>query len=41
MDTETINAMSNEQLKAEVTVAWPTMGRTQDGQSAYQESFLS
>ena len=40
MDTDTINAMSNEQLKEQVTIAWPTMGRTKDGQSAYQDSFL-
>ena len=40
MDLDTINAMSNEQLKEEVTIPWPTMGRSQDGQSAYQDSFL-
>lgn len=39
MDLDTINAMSNDQLKEEVTIPWPTMGRSQDGQSAYQDSF--
>merc|ERR1711990_31098 len=35
MDMDTINAMSNEQLEAEVTIAWPTMQRPEDNQSVY------
>ena len=35
MDMDTINAMSNAQLEAEVTIAWPTMQRPEDNQSVY------
>ena len=35
MDTDTINQMSDQQLSEEIVLSWPSLGKSQDGQTAY------
>ena len=35
MDTDTINAMSNEQLKQEINISWPSLGFGNQGENGY------